>query len=48
MLPAFSARTWSSSRSAASVTSRSSISGSDSFWLSNVFSCESFIVCLVR
>ena len=32
MLPAFSARTWSSSRSASSETSRSSISGSDSFW----------------
>ena len=48
MLPAFSARTCSSSRRAASETSRSSMSGSDSFWLSKVFSCESFMVCLVR
>ena len=47
-LPRFSARTWSSSRSAVSATSRSSMSGSDSFWASNVFSCEPFIVCLVR
>ena len=42
------ARTCSSARSAASATSRSSISGSDSFWPSNVFSCEPFMVCLVR
>src|SRR5207302_281038 len=46
--PPFSARTCSSSRSAASDTSRSSISGSDSSWVSNVFSCEFLIVCFVR